>query len=63
MKAEKKTSEAQLRAVQKYKKEKSKRISIEFSPVDTKLWEHIQSQPNKQGYIKGLIRADMEKNQ
>ena len=61
MKAEKKTSEAQLREVQKYKKEKSKRISIEFSPVDTKLWEHIQSQPNKQGYIKSLIRADMER--
>lgn len=58
---EKKTSAAQLRAVQKYKKEKSKRISIEFSPVDVKLWEHIQNQPNKQGYIKGLIRADMER--
>ena len=58
---EKKTSAAQLRAVKKYKKEKSKRISIEFSQVDAELWEYIQQQSNKQGYIKGLIRADMER--
>ena len=57
---EKKTSAAQLRAAQKYKREKVKRINLEFSPAESELWEHIQGQPNKQGYIKGLIRADME---
>lgn len=57
---EKKTSAAQLRAAQKYKKENIKRITVEFSPAEAGLWEHIQGQPNKQGYIKGLIRADME---
>lgn len=59
---EPKTSAAQLRAAQKYKKEKRKRITVEFSPVEYDLHDHIQKQPNKQGYIKALIRADMEKN-
>lgn len=63
MNNEKKTSTAQLRAAQKYKREKVKRITVDFSPAESDLWEHIQGQPNKQGYIKGLIRADMEKNQ
>ena len=59
---EKKTSEAQLKAVQKYKQEKVKRITIDFYPAETVLWEHIQNQPKKQTYIKALIRADMEMN-
>ena len=60
---EKKTSDAQLRAGQKYKREKVKRITVDFYPADEELWEYLQRQPNKQGYIRGLIRADMEKNQ
>ena len=58
--AERKTSEAQLRAVQKYKK-KVKQMNLEFHPTEMDLWEHIQSQEKKQTYIKNLIRADMEK--
>lgn len=55
-----KTSEAQIRAVQKYR-QKVKRITIDIYPTEMELWEHIQSQPKKQTYIKNLIRADMEK--
>lgn len=55
-----KTSEAQLKAVAKYK-EKTKRFSIDFAPTELDLWQHIQNQPKKQTYIKDLIRADMEK--
>ena len=62
MNNEKKTSAAQLRASQKYKKEKVKRITLDFSPKESELWDHVQNQPNKQGYIKSLIRADMERN-
>ena len=58
---EKKTSAAQLRAAQKYKQEKIKRITVDFYPKESELWDHVQGQPNKQGYIKGLIRADMER--
>ena len=56
---EKKTSEAQLRATKKYK-EKVKRITIDFSPREADLWEHLQKADKKQTYIKDLIRADME---
>lgn len=53
------TSEAQRKAVKKYK-EKVKRITIEFSPAEMDLYEHIQQQAKKQTYIKDLIRAEME---
>lgn len=53
------TSEAQKKAVKKYQ-EKSKRISIRFNPPEMELWEYLQKQPNKQGYIKSLIKKDME---
>ena len=58
--AERKTSDAQLRAVKNYK-QKVRKILLEFYPTDDEMWEHIQSQPKKQTYIKDLIRADMEK--
>ena len=53
-------TEAQKKARKKYK-EKIKRITLDFSPTEAELWEYINSQPNKQGYIKALIRADMER--
>ena len=52
-------SDAQKKALEKYKAN-VKRFTIDFPPADAELWEHIQSQPNKQGYIKSLIRSDME---
>lgn len=60
---EKKTSAAQLRAAQKYKRAKVKRITVDFSPAEAELWEHIQNQPRKQTYIKDLIRKDMRKGE
>ena len=56
---ENKTSDAHLRAVQKYK-QKVKRITLEFHPTEEDMWNHIQSQEKKQTYIKALIKADME---
>ena len=53
-----KTSEAQLRAIKKYK-EKMKRVTLDFSPAEADLWDHLQSQDKKQTYIKKLIRDDM----
>lgn len=54
--------QSQREAVKKYKK-KVNRFSIEFYPTDDKLWAWLNEQPNKQGYIKSLIQADMEKAQ
>lgn len=55
-------SEAQRKAVKKYK-EKVKRITLDFSPAESDMWEHIQQQDKKQTYIKALIRANMEKGE
>ena len=54
------TTDAQRKAVQKYK-QKLKRITIDFSPAESEMWEHINAQPKKQTYIKSLIKADIEK--
>ena len=53
-------TEAQRRAIQNYKK-KLNRITVDFSPAELELWDHIQQQDKKQTYIKNLIRADMDK--
>ena len=62
MMSEKKTTEAQLRAVKKYK-EKVNRITIDFHPSEQEMWKHIQSKSKKATYIKDLIRADMSKGE
>lgn len=56
-------SEAQKRAKDKYKKEKVKKMLLEFYPTDAELLEHLEKQDKKQTYIKNLIRADIEKEQ
>ena len=56
-----KISPAQQKALAKYKA-KVKRFTVDFPPANEDLWEHLSKQPNKQGYIKALIRADMEKD-
>ena len=53
-----KTTDAQLRAVKKYK-QKVNRITLDFHPSEEDLWKHLQSQGKKQTYIKDLIRKDM----
>jgi hypothetical protein len=55
-------SQSQKDAVKKYKK-KVNRFSIEFYPTDNELWDWLNEQPNKQGYIKSLILADLVKSQ
>lgn len=56
------TSEAQKKAVKKYK-QKINRITIDFSPAEEEIWQHIQNQPKKQTYIKDLIRKDIEQEE
>lgn len=53
-------TEAEKKAKKKYR-DKGKRITVDFYPTEAELWEQVSKQPNKQGYIKGLIRADMER--
>lgn len=54
------TSDAQKRASRKYDKENMVQRVVRFSPRERDLLEQLDSQPNKAGYIKSLIKADME---
>ena len=53
-------TEAQKRAKKKYYSKDVKKILLEFYPSDADIYEKVQSQTNKQGYIKELIRKDLE---
>lgn len=53
-------SEAQKRASANYRKRHVKQMGLSFYPAEADLWEHLQAQENKSGYIKELIRRDME---
>lgn len=53
-------TEAQKRAQRKYVRESVKQMTVRFYPSEYDAWEWLNAQGNKTGYIKGLIRRDME---
>lgn len=53
--------ESQRNAKKKYLA-KGKRMTIDFYPSEADLIEQIEKQPQKQTYIKNLIRQDIEKS-
>ena len=55
-------TEAQRRATERYVKSNVKQVAIKLGPPDRDLLEWLDSQPNKAGYIKRLIREDMERS-
>ena len=58
-----KTSKAQLRAVDRYDKENTVQVKLKLNiKTDSDILEKLDSEPNKQGYIKELIRADITHN-
>ena len=57
-----KVKECDYRASQKYRRENCKKITLELNKrIDEDILTWLDSQTNKQGYLKDLIRADMEK--
>ena len=54
-------SEAQKRATAKYHKEKMKQSIVTFSPKEKDILDYLDSQDNKAGFIKELIRQSMER--
>ncbi len=54
-------SDAKKRADAKYRKEKVRQVVVRFGPPDADLLEHLEGKENMAGYIKQLIRADMER--
>ena len=58
-----KTSDSNLRAITKFKKEKTVSVNLRLNKnTDADIIAKLESVPSKMGYIKALIRADMEKN-
>ena len=55
------TSDAQKRATAKYQKNSTKQISLRFFPAEMYLYDFVRSQDNTAGYLKNLIREDMER--
>lgn len=53
-------SDAQRRANERYRKESVRQATVRFYPTEEDIWEWLQAQPNKAGYVKELIRRDME---
>lgn len=51
--------DSQRNAKKKYR-DKGKRITIDFYPSEADLIAQVEKQPQKQTYIKNLIRKDME---
>ena len=57
------TSEAQKRASVKYNSEHTTLLTVRLNlGSDRDIIDHLKSQENKQGYIKKLIREDIEKD-
>lgn len=58
-----KIPESNYRAAQKYRREKCRQVRIELNKVyDADILDWLDAQPNKQGYLKDLIRADIAKS-
>ena len=57
-----KTSENQLKFITEYKKKYIVNVALQFNKkTEPELTEYVRSLPNKTAYIKGLIRADMDR--
>lgn len=55
-------TESEKKAKKKYLS-KGKRITVDFYPSEADLIAHIEKQPQKQTYIKNLIRKDIAQNE
>lgn len=55
-------TDAQKRAAQKYRAERVRQFALPFYPKDADLWDHLQRQPQKAEYLRGLIREDLERD-
>ena len=55
-------SEAQKRASAKYVKENVRKFELRFYPKEADILAHFEKQENKSGYLKRLIREDMQQS-
>ncbi len=53
-------SQAQKEAKKRYERAKVKRVAVAFYPGDEELYNHMKNQESMAGYVKNLIRRDLE---
>lgn len=53
------TSDAQKRADRKYKRDKTRQLCLRFYPTEAEVWAFLSEHENRQGFIKELIRREM----
>ena len=59
----KKLTDAKRRAIQKYDAANTKQLHLKMNlKTDADILEHLEKQENVQGYIKHLIREDVNKS-
>lgn len=54
--------DAKTKATIKYNREKVRRFSMNLSPVDADMIKWLEGKDNITGYLKQLVREDMEKH-
>ena len=52
-------SDAQKRADRKYKRDKTWQFCLRFYPAEAEVWAFLSEHENRQGFIKELIRREM----
>lgn len=52
-------SDAQKRADRKYKRDKTRQFCLRFYPAEAEVWTFLSEHENRQGFIKELIRREM----
>ena len=50
----------QTEATERYRRENVRQVIVRFYPSESELLAHLEAQPTKAGYIKELIRRDMQ---
>lgn len=55
-------TDARKRANARYQKANVRQMNLKFAPPEHDLLDWVRSQPNAAGYVKALIRADMERS-
>lgn len=59
-----KTSKAQLKAIDKYDREHTRRYMLKVNKkTEPEIYARMEAQENRQGYIKDLIRRDIKRGE